>query len=64
MDFFNEQYISLLFNSTEEETFFSYIPRAYSRFFYCTLVGVIISIIIDCVFIEEKNKTYLYKRKG
>jgi hypothetical protein len=61
--FFNEQYISLLFNSTEEETFFSYIPRAYSRFFYCTLVGVIINIIIDCVFIEEKKIKRIFIRE-
>ena len=61
--FFNEQYISLLFNSTEEETFFSYIPRSYSRFFYCTLVGVIISIIIDCVFIEEKKIKRIFIRE-
>ena len=61
--FFNEQYISLLFNLTEEETFFSYIPRSYSRFFYCTLVGVIISIIIDCVFIEEKKIKRIFIRE-
>jgi hypothetical protein len=61
--FFNEEYISLLFNSTEEETFFSYIPRSYSRFFYCTLVGVIINIIIDCVFIEEKKIKRIFIRE-
>ena len=61
--FFNENYISLLFNSTEEETFFSYIPRSYNRFFYCTLVGVIINIIIDCIFIEEKKIKRIFLRE-
>ena len=53
--FYNEEYISELFYSTEEETFFSFFPRSISRFFYATLVGVIIGIIIDCFFVEEKK---------
>ena len=42
--FYNEKYISELFYSTEEETFFSFFPRSISRFFYATIVGVIIGI--------------------
>ena len=53
--FYNEEYISDLFYSTEEETFFSFFPRSISRFFYATLVGVIIGIIIDWFFVEEKK---------
>jgi len=53
--FYNEEYISELFYSTEEETFFSFFPRSISRFFYATLVGVIIGIIIDCFFVEENK---------
>ena len=62
--FYNEQYISDLFYSTEEETFFSFFPRSISRFFYATLVGVIISIIIDWFFVEEKKiKRILIREK-
>ena len=61
--FFNEEYISLLFNSNEEETFFSYIPRSISRFFYATLVGFIVKIIIDCIFIEEKKIKRIFLRE-
>jgi len=53
--FYNEKYISDLFYSTEEETFFSFFPRSISRFFYATIVGVIIGIIIDWFFVEEKK---------
>ena len=53
--FYNEEYISELFYSTEEESFFSFFPRSISRFFYATIVGLIIGIIIDWFFVEEKK---------
>ena len=61
--FFNEEYISQLFNSDEEETFFSFIPRSISRFFYATMVGFIIGFIIDCIFIEEKKIKRIFLRE-
>jgi len=62
--FYNEKYISELFYSTEEETFFSFFPRSISRFFYATLVGLIIGIIIDWFFVEEKKiKRILIREK-
>ena len=62
--FYNEKYISELFYSTEKETFFSFFPRSISRFFYATLVGMFISIIIDWFFVEEKKiKRILIREK-
>ena len=63
--FYNEEYLSALFNSNKEETFFSYIARSFSNFVYATLVGVIIGTIIDCIFIEESRvkRTFL-REKG
>ena len=61
--FFNEEYISELFNSDEEETFFSFIPRSIKRFFYATMVSFIIGIIIDCIFIEEKKIRRIFLRE-
>ena len=61
--FINEEYVSEVFNSTEEETFFSFIPRSMNRFFYTTLVGVILNYIIDCFFIEEKRLKRILKRE-
>jgi hypothetical protein len=61
--FYNEKYLSELFHSNEEETFFSFIPRSISRFIYTTLVGFIIGIIIDCIFIEERRVKRIFLRE-
>ena len=61
--FFGEDYLSKLFNSTEEETFFSYIHRSIDRFFKMTIVGFIIGVIIDCTFIEEKKVKKIFIRE-
>ena len=61
--FFNEEYISQLYNSDEEETFFSFLPRSISRFFYATMVSYIIGIIIDCIFVEEKKIKRIFLRE-
>ena len=61
--FFSEEYLSELFNSNEKETFFSYIPRSYDRFFKMTIVGFIIEVIIDCIFIEEKKVKRIFIRE-
>ena len=61
--FFNEDYISEVFHSNKEEKFFTFIPRSFDRFFYTTLVGVIISYIIDCFFVEEKKIKGVFKRE-
>ena len=59
--FFNEDYISKIFY-LEEDKFFDFIPRSYSRFFYTTLVGVILDIIIDLIFIEENKIKRIFLR--
>ena len=61
--FFNEDYLSELYYSEEKETFFSYFPRSISRFFYATLVGYIVGIIIDCIFIEESKIRRIFLRE-
>ena len=61
--FINEEYISLVFNITEEESFFSFFPRSIDRFLYTTLVGVILNYIIDCFFIEEKKIKGIFRRE-
>ena len=61
--FFNEEYISEVYHLEEEETFFSFIPRAWNRFLYTTLVGVVVNYVIDCFFIEEKKIKGIFKRE-
>ena len=41
----------------------SLIPRSIDRFFYTTLVGVIIGYVIDCFFYEEKKIKGIFKRE-
>ena len=61
--FYSEEYVSDLFNSDEEETFFSFFPRSLSRFLYTTLVGVVIGIIVDFVAFDEKKVKRLFLRE-
>ena len=61
--FYSESYISELFHSTEEEKFFSFFPRSISRFFYTSVVGVIVSTIMGCIFIEEKKIKRIFMRE-
>ena len=62
--FFSEEYIIELYHLEKEDSFFSYIPRSMNRFFYTTMVSVIVGIIIDCIFIEEKKiKRILIREK-
>ena len=68
--FYSDSYISEVFNSTNDETLFSFIPRSYDRFLYSTVVGNIIEYIIKVLLVDEatlknvilknkKNKLYL-----
>ena len=61
--FYSEEYISNLFHSTEKETFFSFFERSIERFFYATIVSVIVETIIGFIFIEEKRIKRIFKRE-
>jgi hypothetical protein len=62
--FFNEDYISEIFHLTKEEKFFSFVSRSKKKFFYITLVGVILNNIIDCFFLMKiKLKEFLEEKK-
>jgi len=62
--FYNDSYISEIFNSNEKETFFSFVPRSIDRFVYTTIVGSIIGYILQFSFVEEvKIKKILLKKR-
>ena len=62
--FFSDSYISEIFNSTEKETLFSFIPRSIDRFAYSIIVGSIIGSLIRLFFIEEiKVKKIILKKR-
>ena len=62
--FFSEEVISDLYNVNEEdENFFSYLPRSINRLLYTTLVSVVVSIITDFFFIDEKKIKGIFRRE-
>ena len=60
--FINENYISEVYNE-ENSSLLSFTKRANYNFFYTTMTGFIIGIIINCIFVEEKKLKALFKRE-
>jgi len=62
--FFSEEVISELYYINEEdENFFSYLPRSISRLIYTTLVGVVVNIITNFFFLDEKKIKGIFRRE-
>ncbi len=62
--FFSEEVISELYEIDEDdENFFSFFPRSIERIIYCTLVSIVIGIIADFFFIDEKKIKGIYRRE-
>ena len=62
--FFSEEVISELYNiNEEEENFFSFLPRSINRLIYTTLVSIVIGIITNFFFIDEKKIKGIFKRE-
>ena len=53
--FFSSDYISEGFHDTNEEKFYSFIPRSLKRFLYTEIVSNVVDIIIYCIFIVTKK---------
>ena len=63
--FYSDSYISKVFNSTQKETTFSFVTRSTNRFVYSTIVGNIISFIMQFFTVEEINiKKVLLKSRN
>ena len=61
--FFNEEYISEVYHSDEQESFSAFLFRFSENCFYTTFVGVFVNYIIDCFFVEEKKIKGILKRE-
>ena len=62
--FFSEEVITELYNIDEdEENFFSFLPRSIERIIYSTIVSIVVSIITNFFFIEEKKIKGIFKRQ-
>ena len=62
--FFNDSYISEIFNSTKKETILSFIPRSIGRFVYSVLIGNLVMHIVRFFFVEEFRVKKILLKKG
>ena len=60
--FYNEDYLSELFQSNKKDKFFSFVPRRFNHFVYISLVNGVISYLIGFFFDNEKNLKRIFKR--
>ena len=60
--FFNEEYVSEIFH-LKQDTFYDTFQRFIGNCFYAGLVGIIVSYIIECFFIDEKKIKGILKRE-
>ena len=60
--FYNEDYLSEIFNSNKEDSFFSFVPRRFNQFVYTSAVSGIISYLIGYFFIEEDKLKRIFIR--
>ncbi len=62
--FYNDRKVSEIYNAdNEKENFFSFMPRSIENIFKASLVGVIISYVIEFFFVEEKKIKRIFKRE-
>ena len=61
--FYNENYVSEVYHIEKEETFFSFFGRSIYRFFYTTLVSIIIYILVDFFMINENKLKGIFRRE-
>lgn len=60
--FYNEEYLSALFNSKEEDTYFSFIPRRLNQYIYTSAVSGFISYLMGYFFIDEIKFRRIFTR--
>ena len=61
--FFNEEYVSKVYNLKTEEKFFSFLPRSINRLAYTTLASLAINFIVECFKIDEKKLRGIFIRE-
>ena len=61
--FYNEDYISEVYNLKEKESFFSFLPRSLYRILYSTFVSLILNIIVDCFILNENKLKGIFRRE-
>ena len=60
--FYNEDYLSILFNLNKKDEFFDFVPRRFNQFVYTSAVSGIISYLIGYFFVEEEKLKRIFIR--
>ena len=60
--FYNEEYLSELFNSNKKDSFFSFVPRRFNQLVYIYVISGIISYLIGFFFVEEEKIKRIFRR--
>ena len=61
--FFSEEYLSELYNSEEEDNFFSFFPRTIDKLVYTTFITMVVGFIFNFFFLEEKKIIGIFNRE-
>ena len=61
--FYGDDAVSEIYHIEGEDTFFGFFPRSITRYIYSAVVGVIIGIIIDLFFVDEKKMKGIFNRE-
>ena len=61
--FYGDDAVSEIYHIEGEDTFFGFFPRSITRYIYSAVVGVIIGIVIDLFFVDEKKMKGIFNRE-
>ena len=61
--FYGEDEISKIYHIEGDDPFFGFFTRSITRYLYAAIVGVIIRIIIDLFFVQEKKMKNIFNRE-
>ena len=61
--FYGEDEISKIYHIEGDDPFFGFVTRSITRYIYSAVVGVIINIIIDLFFVQEKKMKGIFNRE-
>lgn len=61
--FYGEDAISEIYHLEGEDSFFGFFPRAITRYIYSAVVGVIIGVVIDLFFVQERKMKGIFNRE-
>ena len=61
--FYGDDAISEIYHIEGDDPFFGFFPRSITRYIYSAVVGIIIGVIIDLFFVDEKKMKRIFSRE-